>query len=36
MDPNIVGSSSFGILWNQIVSEEETWYAKPLVYTHAR
>lgn len=34
MDPNVVGSSSFGILWTQTMSDSvETWYAKPLVYT---
>lgn len=34
MDPNVVGSSSFGILWTQKTTDSlETWYAKPLTYT---
>jgi iron transport multicopper oxidase len=34
MDPNVVGSSSFGILWQQSTTDsKETWYAKPLTYT---
>ncbi|RKU48393.1 hypothetical protein DL546_009359 [Coniochaeta pulveracea] len=34
MDPNVVGGSSFGILWQtQVENSLETWYAKPLTYT---
>ncbi|KAH8684343.1 hypothetical protein BGZ60DRAFT_547896 [Tricladium varicosporioides] len=33
MDPAIVGSSSFGILWKNTYGSKEKWYAKPLVYT---
>lgn len=34
MDPNVVGSSSFGILWSQQTSNsQETFFAKPLTYT---
>ncbi|CAG8961012.1 hypothetical protein HYFRA_00002552 [Hymenoscyphus fraxineus] len=33
MDPSIVGSSSFGILWKNQYGPKERWYAKPLVYT---
>jgi iron transport multicopper oxidase len=34
MDPNVVGGSSFGILWQQAGSSNlESWYAKPLTYT---
>ena len=34
MDPNVVSSPSFGILWQQKMPiSTETWYAKPLVYT---
>lgn len=33
MDPSIVGSSSFGILWKNAYGPKEKWYAKPLVYT---
>jgi iron transport multicopper oxidase len=33
MDPAIVGSASFGILWKNTYSNKEKWYAKPLVYT---
>lgn len=33
MQPSIVGSSSFGILWSNIYNAKEKWYAKPLVYT---
>ena len=33
MDPNIVGGSSFGILWQQQAAADEDFLAKPLVYT---
>lgn len=34
MDPNVVGGSSFGILWKQQMTDsKEQWFAKPLVYT---
>ncbi|KAL8835845.1 MAG: hypothetical protein Q9170_003168 [Blastenia crenularia] len=33
MQPSIVGSSSFGILWSKTFNPKEKWYAKPLVYT---
>ncbi|KAL8742728.1 MAG: hypothetical protein Q9190_004833 [Brigantiaea leucoxantha] len=33
MQPAIVGSSSFGILWTNTYNAKERWYAKPLVYT---
>lgn len=33
MQPSIVGSSSFGILWTKSFNPKELWYAKPLVYT---
>lgn len=33
MQPAIVGSSSFGILWTNTYNAKEKWYAKPLVYT---
>ncbi|KAL9597005.1 MAG: hypothetical protein Q9219_005431 [cf. Caloplaca sp. 3 TL-2023] len=33
MQPSIVGSSSFGILWTKTFNAKEKWYAKPLVYT---
>lgn len=34
MDPNVVGSASFGILWSFVSpNSRETWYAKPLLYT---
>ena len=33
MQPSIVGSSSFGILWAKTFNPKELWYAKPLVYT---
>lgn len=33
MQPAIVGSSSFGILWTNTYKAKEKWYAKPLVYT---
>ncbi|KAL8693509.1 MAG: hypothetical protein Q9224_003739 [Gallowayella concinna] len=33
MQPSIVGSSSFGILWTNNYNAKERWYAKPLVYT---
>ena len=33
MQPAIVGSSSFGILWQNTYNPLEKWYAKPLVYT---
>ncbi|KAL8708353.1 MAG: hypothetical protein Q9220_006733 [cf. Caloplaca sp. 1 TL-2023] len=33
MQPSIVGSSSFGILWTKTYNAKERWYAKPLVYT---
>ncbi|KAI4192186.1 MAG: hypothetical protein LQ350_008690 [Teloschistes chrysophthalmus] len=33
MQPSIVGSSSFGILWTKTFNPKELWYAKPLVYT---
>ncbi|KAH8899451.1 WSC-domain-containing protein [Thozetella sp. PMI_491] len=36
IDPNVVGSSSFGILWQQqMATNTETFYAKPLVYTQS-
>ena len=33
MQPAIVGSTSFGILWTNNYLPKEKWYAKPLVYT---
>lgn len=33
MQPAIVGSPSFGILWTNNYLVKERWYAKPLVYT---
>ncbi|OBT70822.1 hypothetical protein VF21_10119 [Pseudogymnoascus sp. 05NY08] len=34
MDPNVVGSTSFGILWSfTSPNQYETWYAKALTYT---
>ncbi|KAL8946506.1 MAG: hypothetical protein Q9222_007107 [Ikaeria aurantiellina] len=33
MQPSIVGSTSFGILWTKTYNTKERWYAKPLVYT---
>src|SRR5436305_1870998 len=33
MDPNVVGGSSFGILWQTTGAQNEVWYAKPLTYT---
>ncbi|KAK0730388.1 hypothetical protein B0H67DRAFT_30358 [Lasiosphaeris hirsuta] len=34
MDPNVVGSSSFGVLWSQTMTNgQENWFAKPLVNT---
>lgn len=34
MDPNVVGGSSFGILWQKAVGNSlEVFYAKTLVYT---
>ncbi|KAL8990408.1 MAG: hypothetical protein Q9169_008129, partial [Polycauliona sp. 2 TL-2023] len=33
MQPSIVGSSSFGIIWTKTYNDKERWYAKPLVYT---
>ncbi|EPE25666.1 hypothetical protein GLAREA_01578 [Glarea lozoyensis ATCC 20868] len=33
LDPAVVKSSSFGILWKNTYAAKERWYAKPLVYT---
>ncbi|TVY32992.1 WSC domain-containing protein [Lachnellula subtilissima] len=33
MQPTIVGSQNFGILWQNTYGAKEKWYAKPLVYT---
>lgn len=33
MNPDIVSSPSFGILWKNQYLAKEKWYAKPLVYT---
>ena len=33
MQPAIVDSSAFGILWRNTYLTKEAWYAKPLVYT---
>ncbi|KAB5549639.1 hypothetical protein GE09DRAFT_180398 [Coniochaeta sp. 2T2.1] len=33
LDPNVVGGSSFGILWSMTGAQNEVWYAKPLTYT---
>lgn len=33
MDPAVVASPSFGILWTNKYLNKEKWYAKPLVYT---
>ncbi|KAL8776247.1 MAG: hypothetical protein Q9213_008342 [Squamulea squamosa] len=33
MQPSIVGSSSFGVIWSKTYNDKERWYAKPLVYT---
>jgi hypothetical protein len=33
MDPAIVDSSSFGLLWKVPFNKDEQFYAKPLTYT---
>lgn len=33
MDPDVVNSSSFGLLWKKGFNSQEQFYAKPLVYT---
>src|SRR4051794_11430640 len=33
MDPSVVDSPIFGILWQDTFLAKEKWYAKPLVYT---
>jgi iron transport multicopper oxidase len=33
MDPAIVDSSQFGLLWKVATNNQELFYAKPLVYT---
>ena len=33
MDPSVVGSSQFGVLWKIATNENELFYAKPLIYT---
>lgn len=33
MDPSIVNSTAFGILWTNSYDTLEKWYARPLVYT---
>jgi iron transport multicopper oxidase len=33
IDPSIVSSEIFGILWKNTYDSKEKWYAKPLVYT---
>ncbi|MCJ1476788.1 hypothetical protein MMC13_005457 [Lambiella insularis] len=33
MDPNVVASSAFGLLWKVPFNTKEQFYAKPLVYT---
>ncbi|CZR61108.1 related to glyoxal oxidase precursor [Phialocephala subalpina] len=33
MDPNIVNSAAFGLLWKQPFNTNEQFYAKPLTYT---
>ena len=33
MDPSVITSSEFGILWKNAYDPKEKWYAKPLVYT---
>ena len=35
MHPSVVGSSIFGILWQNTYGPKEKWYAKPLVFTPA-
>ncbi len=35
MHPSVVGSSIFGILWQNTYLPKEKWYAKPLVFTPA-
>lgn len=35
MHPSVVGSSIFGILWQNTYGSKEKWYAKPLVFTPA-
>lgn len=35
MDPTIVNSTSFGILWTNTYDKLEKWYTRPLVYTSA-
>lgn len=35
MNPDIVNSPIFGILWKNQYGSKEKWYAKPLVYTAA-
>ena len=33
MDPAVIDSTTFGILWRNTYDAKERWYAKPLVYT---
>lgn len=33
MNPDVVGSPSFGVLWSKVFNSLEKVYAKPLVYT---
>lgn len=33
MDPSVVSSPEFGILWKNTYDSKEKWYAKPLLYT---
>ena len=33
MDPSIIDSPTFGVLWQNTFLPKEKWYAKPLVYT---
>ena len=33
MNPAIVGSTSFGILWTNTYNAKEKWYAKALTYS---
>ena len=33
IDPNIVNSTTFGILWTNAYNSLEKWYGRPLVYT---
>ena len=33
MDPSVVNSTAFGVLWTKAYDPKEKWYGRPLVYT---